>query len=32
MIAAVVILGSIVLIRRGTHVVAVEKELAAAED
>src|SRR4051812_9252788 len=31
-VAAVVILGSIVLIRRGTHVVAVEQELAMAED
>jgi drug/metabolite transporter (DMT)-like permease len=31
-VAAVVILGSIVLIRRGTHVVAVEEELAMAED
>jgi drug/metabolite transporter (DMT)-like permease len=32
MMAAVVILGSIVLIRLGTQVVSVEKELAAAED
>jgi drug/metabolite transporter (DMT)-like permease len=31
-VATVVILGSIVLIRRGTHVVEVEKELAMAED
>ena len=31
-IAAAVILGSIVLIRRGTHVVDVEEELAMAED
>jgi drug/metabolite transporter (DMT)-like permease len=31
-IAAVVILGSIMLIRRGTHVVEVEEELAMAED
>ena len=31
-IATVVILGSIVLIRRGTHVVEVEEELAMAED
>jgi drug/metabolite transporter (DMT)-like permease len=31
-IAGVVILSSIVLIRRGTHVVEVEQELAMAED
>ena len=31
-IATAVILGSIVLIRRGTHVVEVEEELAMAED
>jgi drug/metabolite transporter (DMT)-like permease len=31
-IAALVILGSIVLIRRGTHVVVVQEELAMAED
>jgi len=31
-LATVVILGSIVLIRRGTHVIEVEEELAMAED
>jgi hypothetical protein len=30
--ATAVILGSIVLIRRGTHVVKVEEDLAMAED